>query len=228
MIGDLSARGVGVLLAVAAAVLAGYLALGVEHREVYGGSITNTALLYAHIAGGSAMAVMGPFLLSKRSRGGRLRSAHRWLGRAYLVGVLFAGGGGLYVARLVEYGGPLSRLAFACASLLWLMSGYLAYRRVREKEFCAHRRWMIRNYAITASFLTHGPWVALLTGAFPRLGLDAETGKTAADWAAFSTNLLLAELSICGSPLGRLRSRAVALARKPSFGEESLGEGEAR
>ena len=82
---------------------------------------------------------------------------------------------------------------------------------------------MIRNCAITASFLPHGPWVALLTGAFPQLGLDAETGKTAADWAAFSTNLLVAELLICGSPLGRIRSQIVALARKPS-----LGEGEAR
>lgn len=148
------------LLAAAAVLFGGYLAVGIEHREVYQGNSWNTALLYAHIAGGSLMVVLGPFLLSSRSRRGRSVAAHRWLGRAYLVGVLFAGLGGLYVARLVEYGGPLSRLAFACALSFWLLSGYLAYRRVREKAFRAHKGWMVRNYAITASFLTHGAWVA--------------------------------------------------------------------
>lgn len=182
-------------LATASLALGCYLAFGSEHPEAYRRSAANLAVLYAHIAGGSLMAVVGPFLLSRRSRRGSTLRLHRLFGRLYLSGALLAGAGGLYVSGLVE-GAALSRLAFICGSSLWLLTGYLAYRRIREGDVRAHRGWAIRNYAITASFLTHGPWVALLVWAFPHLGLEAEWGRISGDWLGFSANLLVAELLV--------------------------------
>ena len=200
--------GLPVVLAVVAVVLGGYLALGVEHPETYRRSAFNATALYAHIFGGSVMVIAGPFLLARRSRMGGFRIFHRWLGRAYLVGVLLASFGGLYVVRLVGEGGPLSRLAFACACLIWLLTGCLAYRLVRQRRFRDHGRWMVRNYAVTASFLTHGLWVVLLMAVFPRLGLEGEAGKAAGDWLAFSFNLLVAELFVIRKPLRGLSQRS--------------------
>ena len=210
------ALGLPILLATVAVLLGGYLSFGMEHREAYRENAWNAAVLYAHIAGGSAMVVLGPFLLWGRSRSGRFVGAHRLLGRAYLAGVLFAASGGLYATRLVEYGGAPSRLAFACAFLLWLLTGYLAYRRIREGRVRAHRQWVIRNYAITASFLTHGAWVALFAYAAASAGLDPEAGKTAGDWWAFSANLAVAEVLLSGVLRRPLRGRFGAGKGAPS------------
>lgn len=207
MNGKAKAAAVPILLATATVLLGGYLAFGMEHREVYQENGWDAAVLYVHIAGGSAMVVSGPFLLSARSRSKRFMGVHRLLGRAYLVGVLFAASGGLYLTRLVDYGGAPSRLAFACAFLLWLLTGYLAYQRIRERRVRAHREWMVRNYAITASFLTHGVWVAIFAYAAVSMGLDPEVGKTVGDWWAFTANLAVAEVLLCGSPLRALRGK---------------------
>ena len=111
-----------------------------------------------------------------------------------------------------------SRLAFACA--IWVLTGYLAYRRVRERRMRAHGEWMVRNYAVTASFLTHGLWVASLVALFPRLGLEAEAGKIVGDWLAFSSNLLVAELGVIRKPLRRGVRRP-----RGTLPEKTLAEG---
>ena len=111
MTGRAKAVGVLILLATAAVLLACYLSFGMDHREVYRDNAWNAAVLYAHIAGGSAMVVLGPFLLSGRSRRGRFVSVHRLLGRAYLVGVLFALPFGLQLYELLS-GGGVDREAF--------------------------------------------------------------------------------------------------------------------
>ena len=88
--------------------------------------------------------------------------------------MLLAGFGGLYVARLVEYGSPSSRLAFTRACLVWLLTGSLPYLRVRQHRFRDHERRTVRNHAMTVNFPTHSVWVAALVAAFPPLGLGAE------------------------------------------------------
>ena len=49
------ALGLPILLATVAVLLGGYLSFGMEHREAYRENAWNAAVLYAHIAGGSAM-----------------------------------------------------------------------------------------------------------------------------------------------------------------------------
>ncbi len=52
---------------------------------------------YSHLFGGGLAILLGPFALSTRFRKRNL-NLHRWMGRAYLIGVLFSGLAGLYSA----------------------------------------------------------------------------------------------------------------------------------
>lgn len=178
----------------AAAILAVYLTVGTTHRPAYRGHVLDTAVLYAHITGGAITATLGPILLSARSRRRGLIRAHRWLGRIYLTASLAGGIGGLYVTRLVERGGRPSQLGLAAGLLAWVVCSAFAYQRIRAGNAAAHRRWAIRSYALTANFLTHSSWVALLTTVDTTFGLPAVHGQQAADWLSWSVNLLLAQL----------------------------------
>lgn len=135
--------------------------------------------------------------------------------------MLLAGFGGLYVARLVEYGSPSSRLAFTCACLVWLLTGSLPYLRVRQHRFRDHERCTVRNHAMTVSFPTHSVWVAALVAAFPPLGLGAEARRAAGDWLTFSFKLLVAEVLVIRRLLCRLLRRPRgATAGEPVSGSE--------
>ncbi len=72
-----------------------------QQRAVY---IANTAMILAHIGGSILATLISPFQFLKRSRAGRWLSVHRWLGRAYLLGVMSGGAAGLYMSTLA-YGG---------------------------------------------------------------------------------------------------------------------------
>ena len=85
---------------------------------------------------------------------------HAWVGRVYGVGVLIGGITGVPMALMAE-GGVSSRLAFLLQVCLWLTSLILAVTYARRKKFAPHRRFMIRNYALTYSavisrLLLHG------------------------------------------------------------------------
>ncbi len=75
---------------------------------------------------------------------------HLHLGRIYLLSVAIAGLTALPMAAMAE-GGFSSRASFMLMANLWLVTGWLALRTARSRDFAAHRRWMIRNYALTYS-----------------------------------------------------------------------------
>ena len=78
------------------------------------------------------------------------RRVHAWVGRIYGMGVVVGGVTGIPMALMAE-GGVSSRLAFLLQALLWLTTMALAVSYARQKKFASHRRFMIRNYALTYS-----------------------------------------------------------------------------
>lgn len=46
--------------------------------------------------------------------------------------------------------------------VLWLVTGWRAYRAIRRGDVASHRAWMIRNYALTYSAVTLRVWLLLL------------------------------------------------------------------
>ncbi|WIX85299.1 DUF2306 domain-containing protein [Amycolatopsis sp. DG1A-15b] len=104
------------------------------------------AVLVAHIFTAAVALVLGPlqFMPAVRAR----RRLHRTLGRSYLLaGVLPSAVAAIPVA--VWSGRLLTQIGLITAAVLWLVTGALAYRAARRRDFAAHRAWMMRNYALT-------------------------------------------------------------------------------
>lgn len=155
-----------------------------EQREVYA---ANPVFLLMHIVGSMLAILIGPFQFLPRIRTGRLLNLHRWLGRVYLLGVLIGGVGGLYMAQLA-YGGIVTRLGFTSLAVFWLVSGFMAYKSIRNKEIETHRKWMTVNYSLTFAGVTLRLWQVI----FGISGLDFLTGYLIVSWLCWVPNLLFA------------------------------------
>jgi len=188
----------------------GYLTLNpenfsfAEQKAVYTAHIM---MLIMHIIGAMLAILIGPFQFLPGIRKGRWLKFHRWLGRTYLLSILFGGLGGLYMAQFA-YGGTISRLGFAALACLWLYSGYRAYKHIRNKEIEEHRQWMIRNYALTFAGVMLRIWVPLSMG----LGFDFVTAYVIIAWLCWVPNLLVAEWIIRRTRPAQ--HRAMTLARR--------------
>ncbi len=102
--------------------------------------------------GGMRLAVrsrrlIGPFQLITRLRTSWPR-VHVWMGRTYLLAVLAGGLGGLYFAPM-STAGIVGSVGFTTLAVFWLYSGAQAYLAIRRGKVQVHRRWMLRNYALT-------------------------------------------------------------------------------
>lgn len=159
-----------------------------EQKAVYMAHIT---ILIVHIVASMLAILIGPFQFLPGIRKGRLLKFHRWLGRTYLLCILFGGLSGLYMAQLA-YGGPFARLGFTTLAILWLFSGFRAYKHIRAKEIERHREWMTRNYALTFA----GVMLRVWNPSFGIMGIDFTTGYIVVAWLAWVPNLIVAQWMI--------------------------------
>lgn len=144
--------------------------------------------IYAHVFGSAVALALGPFQFSSRLRD-RRPVLHRRLGRLYLaIGVLIGGFSGLFMA-FHAFGGLPSRLGFACLAVVWLYSGFRAYFAVRACDFLAHRRWMVRNFALTFAAVT----LRVYLPASMALGAAFEVAYPVIAWLCWLPNLVAAE-----------------------------------
>jgi uncharacterized membrane protein len=172
-----------------------------EQKMVYMAHIT---MLIIHVVASMLAILIGPFQFLPGIRKGRLLKFHRWLGRTYLLGILFGGLSGLYMAQF-GYGGPITELGFAALACLWLYSGFMAYKHIRNKNIEGHRQWMIRNYALTFAGVMLRVWMPT-SGV---LGIDFLMAYRAVAWLCWVPNLLVAEWIIRGSRRSQRSSQRV-------------------
>lgn len=116
--------------------------------------------LYVHIIGGATALVLGAlqFWRGLRDRAPRV---HRWIGRVYLGGVAIGGVAGLVIAPSSP-AGFVGLFGFGALAVVWLLTGWRAYRAIRRRDVPSHRAWMIRNYALTYAGVTLRVWLPLL------------------------------------------------------------------
>jgi len=166
------------------------------HPDMRAAFVANRAAVYLHVFASVFALGLGPFQFSSRLRGAR-PALHRAMGRLYLgVGVLCGGLAGLYLATHA-FGGPVSRLGFASLALAWLYTGWRAYRAIRAREVSTHRRWMVRNFALTFAAVTLRLWIPASVVA----GLPFATAYAAIAWLCWVPNLLFAEVALLrGTP----------------------------
>lgn len=185
-----------------------------EQKIVYTAHLT---MLITHIVGSMLAILIGPFQFLPNLRKGRLLKIHRWLGRTYLLSVLFGGLAGLYMAQLA-YGGTISHLGFSGLAILWLYTGFMAYKNIRNKNIEQHRHWMIRNYALTFAGVMLRLWVPLSGAA----GIDFLMAYRAISWLAWVPNLLVAQWIIHRWPQSLHRSTTPSLRANTSGAPEPL------
>ncbi|HJP73695.1 MAG TPA: DUF2306 domain-containing protein [Pseudonocardiaceae bacterium] len=104
------------------------------------------SVLVTHIFAATVALVLGPlqFMPKIRAR----KRIHRIIGGTYLLaGVLPSALAAIPVA--MWSGQILTQISLTVAAVLWLITGALAYRAARRRDFAAHRAWMMRNYALT-------------------------------------------------------------------------------
>lgn len=166
------------------------------HPDMRAGFVVNRAAVYLHVFASVFALGLGPFQFSSRLRVAR-PALHRAMGRLYLgVGVLCGGLAGLFLATHA-FGGPVSRLGFASLALAWLYTGWRAYRAIRAREVATHRRWMVRNFALTFAAVTLRLWIPASVVA----GLPFATAYAAIAWLCWVPNLLFAEVALLrGTP----------------------------
>ncbi|MFT3669777.1 MAG: DUF2306 domain-containing protein [Pseudoxanthomonas sp.] len=113
----------------------------------YGMFMTRRGWLWMHLAGGLTTVLLGPvqFFTQWRQRHPRL---HRVTGRIYLSGMLVAATGA--VGLIASSPAPFAiRLAFSATALAWLTTALTGLVAIRRGAVEKHRRWMVRNYAVT-------------------------------------------------------------------------------
>ena len=142
---------------------------------------------WAHAMGGAVAALIGPFQLITRVRTSWPK-VHVWMGRTYLLAVLAGGLGGLYFAPK-STAGIVGSIGFTTLALFWLYSGAQAYLAIRRGNVQVHRRWMLRNYALTFGAATLRIELPLLIIS----GLSFQMAYTLVAWISWVPNWLAVE-----------------------------------
>lgn len=147
----------------------------------------------AHTYGGAIASIIGPFQFLTALRR-RVPRVHVWLGRLYLVCVGASGLAGLYLSPHSMARNTFG-IAFISLALAWLYTGAKAYLTIRARRIDAHRRWMIRNYALTYAAVTlrlEMPLLIVAAGLTPLVALNI------VGWLCWVPNLLAVELWMRG------------------------------
>lgn len=123
-----------------------YLGLDVDDSRLDVSSGPHYYLLVGHVFTALIALVLGPlqFVPAIRAR----RRVHRTIGRCYLlVGVVPSALTAIPVALLS--GRLITQIGLTIPAVLWLLTGLLAFRAARRRDFVRHQNWMMRNYALT-------------------------------------------------------------------------------
>ena len=115
------------------------------------------------------------------------------MGYIYVTDVLLITGPAGLLMGFYANGGIPSRIAFVSLALLWIFFTAMALIKARQKNFKAHRRYMIRTYALTLSAITLRAWKYALTNSFELPPMDVYRSVA---WLGWVVNLIVAEYII--------------------------------
>jgi uncharacterized membrane protein len=127
-------------------------------------------VLYAHMLFAGTALLLAPLQLSARLRS-RFRRLHRVTGRVVVACLLAGGTAGLLLAPM-NFAGPIGAAGFGALALLSITFPVLGVRAIRRGDTVAHRRWMLRAFAMIYAGVTLRLWLPVLIqvfdGDFPR------------------------------------------------------------
>lgn len=166
----------------------GFRPLGsLVHPDLRPSFVAHPVALYTHVFASVVALVLGPLQFSTRLRRRHLE-LHRRLGSAALLAVFVGGLAGLYLARFA-FGGLPGRLGFATLAVLWLVTAVMGIVTIARRDVAGHRRWLVRNFALTLAAVTLRLYIPLSFVA----GLDFARAYPVIAWLCWVPNLAVAE-----------------------------------
>ena len=118
------------------------------------------------------------------------KKLHRVIGKLYVADILFITGPASFIMALLANGGISSRIAFTTLAILWMATTAKAWQTAMNRQFTAHKEWMMRSYALTLSAITLRAWKWLLIALFHLRPLDT---YMIVAWMGFVPNLFFIE-----------------------------------
>jgi uncharacterized membrane protein len=147
----------------------------------------------AHMAPGFLWMVFAPLQFVGAIRRAAPRF-HRWVGRVALAMTVILIPSGLAFAALHPFSSAFEELAPICFyTLIYLFAVVLGVKTARQKNYVAHREWMIRAFSIGIGISSVRVWFVLF---MHTTGMQAQKFFATAFWIAFGMNLLIAEIWI--------------------------------
>ncbi|GAB3463715.1 DUF2306 domain-containing protein [Actinophytocola sediminis] len=118
------------------------------------------------------------------------RRVHRISGRFYVVSTLISG---VCALSIVSFAPPVGRIGVSMATTLWMFTTTMAYIRVRQHRYAAHRRFMLYSFAI----VMNNVWGVVIV----QTGMHLPTEQPAnflvlieaARWVGWVVNLMLVQ-----------------------------------
>jgi uncharacterized membrane protein len=127
---------------------------------------------------------------------------HRTLGYVYVIDVLLITGPAGLIMGFYANGGLWSRIAFVLLAVLWIYFTAMALVKAKQKNFKAHRNYMIRSYALTLSAITLRAWKYGITNTMALPPMDV---YRVVAWLGWVGNLFVAELIIRKSTMTKAK-----------------------
>ena len=147
---------------------------------------------YTHISAGalcitSSLIQFSSWILRSRKK------IHVISGKIYVFVVLLIGApSGLYMTYFAK-GGYAERAAFLAMAVFWFFTTYKGFvTAARDKNFVAHKHWMIRSYAMALTAVTFRIYHIL----FDEMGMDTFHNYSISLWISIIGNWMLAEFII--------------------------------
>lgn len=123
----------------------------------------------------------------------KYKKLHRYVGYAYVIDVLLLAGPSGLIMGFYANGTSWAKCSFIILAIIWIIFTAISYKKAIDKDFVAHRKWMIRSYALTLSAIT----LRLLAMILPNwFRMEAFAEYTLIAWLSWTINLGIAELVI--------------------------------
>jgi len=121
------------------------------------------------------------------------KNIHRWIGKMYVIVVLFfAAPSGFFIGCYAN-GGTTSIIAFLLLAVLWFVFTLKSFIAIKKGDVITHKKFMYRSFALAFSAVTLRLWKVILVYLFEPSPMDL---YQIIAWLGWIPNLLFVEYLI--------------------------------
>lgn len=147
---------------------------------------------YMHISSSLILMICGGFLFIE-FKFDNWWIWHRRLGKTYIILLLFLAAPSGLIMGLHANGGFLAQVNFVLLSVVWWVFTFIGYKKAVSRNIAAHKKWMIRSFALILSAIT----LRVLQMMLPlEWFVDQQARYIIISWMSWTMNLIIAEFYI--------------------------------